>query len=117
MDREEYFSISMNWNGESFVSEHTEPNDFVYETSGDLFNLDEFEREEFIGKFRVYYVDVERAMNQGVPIYDVFDSHSTGLEEYYGHIFESGGWDFNENLLEAVGHEVSGYNLLILMVS
>lgn len=114
MNREENFAILMNWSSESFVSEYPAPHDFVYETSGDLFNLNELECREFIGKFRVYYVDVERAMNQREPIYHVFDSHSAELEEYYEPIFESEGYDFNENLLEVVNHEVSSYNLLIL---
>jgi hypothetical protein len=114
MNREENFAILMNWSSESFVSEYPAPHDFVYETSGDLFNLDELERKEFIGKFRVYYVDVERAMNQREPIYHVFDGHSAEVEEYFEPIFESEGYDFNENLLEVVSHEVSGYNLLIL---
>ena len=114
MNKEGNFAIFMNWSSESFVSEYPDPHDFVYETSGDLFNIDEFECREFIGKFRVYYVDVERAMNQREPIYQVFDGHSAEVEEYFEPIFESEGYDFSENLLEAVSHEVSGLNLLIL---
>ncbi len=114
MNRKEDFVISMSWSSESFVTEYPDPHDFVYETSGDLFDLDEYEGREFIGKFRVYYVDVERAMNQRESIYDVFDSHSAEVEEYYQPIFGSEGYHLNENLLEVVSHEVSGYNLLIL---
>jgi GNAT superfamily N-acetyltransferase len=114
MNREEDLIILMCWSSESLVSEYPDPHDFVYETSGDLFKINEFESREFIGKFRVYYVDVERAMNQREPIYDVFDSHSAEVEEYYEPIFDSEGYGFNENLLEIVSHEVSGYNLLIL---
>jgi len=104
----------MSWSGENYVSEYADPHDFVYETSGDLFHLDEFEGRESIGKFRVYYVDVERAMNEREPIYYVLDDHSAEVAEYFEPIFESEGYDFNENLLETVGHEVTGYNILIL---
>ena len=114
MDREENVFILMSWSSESFVSDYPDPHDFVYETSGDLFNFDEFENREFIGKFRVYYVDVERARNEREPIFPLFDDHSAEVEEYYEPIFGSEGYDFNENLLEAVNHEVSGCNLLIL---
>ena len=114
MSREEDFVILMTWSSESFVSDYPDPHDFVYETSGDLFNLNEFEGREFIGKFRVYYADVERAMRQREPIYHVFDAHSAEVEEYYEPIFGSEGYDFNENLLEVVSHEIFGYNLLIL---
>jgi len=51
MNKEEDLVILMSWSGESYVSEYSDPLDFVYETSGDLFNLDEFEGREFIGKF------------------------------------------------------------------
>jgi hypothetical protein len=104
----------MSWSSESFMSEYPDPHDFVYETSGDLYDLGESEDREFIGRFRVYYVDVERAMNQREPIYNVFDSHSAEVEEFYEPIFGSEGYDFNENLLEVVNYKVSGYNLLIL---
>ncbi len=104
----------MSWSSESFVSEYPDPHDFVYETSGDLYDLGKYEDREFIGRFRVYYVDIERAMNQREPIYNVFDSHSAEVEEFYEPIFGSEGYDFNENLLKVVNYEVSGYNLLIL---
>jgi hypothetical protein len=114
MNREEKLVLLMSWSSESYVSEYLSPDDFVYETSGDLIDLDEFEGREFIGKFRVYYVDVERAMNERESIYDVFDSHSTEVEEYFEPIFGSEGYGFNENLLEVVDHQVSGSNVLIL---
>ncbi len=104
----------MRWSSESIVSEYPDPHDFVYETSGDLYDLGKYEDREFIGRFRVYYVDIERAMNQREPIYNVFDGHSAEVEEFYEPIFRSEGYDFNENLLEIVNHEVSSYNLLIL---
>ena len=114
MNREKGFFISMSWSSESFVSEYPDPHDFVYETSGDLYDLGGSEDREFIGRFRVYYVDVERAMNQREPLYNVFDSHSAEVEEFYEPIFGSEGYNFNENLLKVVNYEVSGYNLLIL---
>ena len=114
MNKEEDLAILMSWSGENYVSEYADPHDFVYETSGDLFILDEFEGRECIGKFRVYYVDVERAMNEREPIYHVLDDHSAEVEEYFEPIFESEGYDFNENLLETVGYEVTGHNILIL---
>jgi len=114
MDKEENLAVLMSWSGESYVSEYSDPHDFVYETSGDLFNLDEFEGREFIGKFRVYYIDVERAMNEREPIYPVFDDHSAEVAEYFEPIFGSEGYDFNEKLLETVGYDVTSSNILIL---
>jgi len=96
MNKEEDLVILMSWSGENYVSEYSDPHDFVYETSGDLFILDEFEGRESIGKFRVYYVDVERAMNERESIYYVLDDHSAEVAEYYEPIFESEGYDFNK---------------------
>ena len=114
MNKAEYFPIIMSWSGENNVSEDYDPDDFIYETSGDLFIINEKDDKEFIGKFRVYYVDVERATNEGINIFDVLDDHSSHLAEYYGPIFNSDEHDFNNHLLGLLGHEVYSGNILVL---
>ncbi len=114
MNKLEDFSIVMSWSDESYVSEDYESDAFIYETSGDLSIINKSDDKEFIGKFRVYYVDVEQAINEGIDIFDMLDCHSSNLAEYYGPIFESEEHDFNNHLLELFGHDVFGSNLLIL---
>ena len=44
----------------------------------------------------------------------MLDDHSAEVQEYYEPIFDSNGYDFNDNLLETVDDEVTGQNLLII---
>lgn len=114
MSGEGDLTIVMSWSSESYVSEYPAPDDFIYETSGNLFGIDDNDDRELIGKFRVYYVDVECAINEGEPIFDVRDAHSSHLEEYFEPVFGSEAPDFSNRLLDLLGHEVLGCNLLIL---
>ena len=67
-------AIIMSWSCENYVSEYTDPDDLIYETSGNLFAIDENDDKERIGKVRIYYVDVERAINERESIFDVLRS-------------------------------------------
>jgi len=93
-------AIIMSWSCENYVSEYTDPDDLIYETSGNLFAIDENDDKECIGKFRIYYVDVERAINERESIFDVLDAHSSHLSEYYLPIFDSKENFFNNQLLQ-----------------
>ncbi len=111
---EDDYNILLTWKGESYASLYPDPQDYVYETSGKLFNIDEFGEGGLMGKFRVYYVDAERATNQNESLYHVLDDHSAELEEYYEAIFNSDGDFFTDRLLETVNHEINGFNVLII---
>ncbi len=106
--------IVMRWTTESYVSEYLESDDFIYETSGKLFSSDDNDERKLVGKFRTYYVDVERAIDEGEPIFEVLDAHSSHLVEYFEPLFGSEAPDFSNHLLELLDHEVIGNNLLIL---
>ena len=114
MSEEENPEIVMTWSSESYASEHHEPDDLVYETSGDLFAVDDNDDRRFAGKFRIYYVDVERAIDEGEPIFDALDAHSSHLAEYFEPIFGSEAPDFSNRLLGLFDHELHKANLLIL---
>lgn len=105
--------IVMNWSSESCVSESGELDDLIYETSGDLFNIGDKDEREFVGKFRLYYVDVERAVNEGMPVFDMLDAHAHTVE-YYEPIFGSNAPEFSDRLTKLLHHDVLGSNLLIL---
>lgn len=106
--------IALKWTSESYISEYLEPDDFIYETSGNLFGINDNDDRKFVGKFRAYYVDVERAIDKEEPIFDVLDAHSSHLAEYFEPIFGSEAPDFSNRLLELLDHEVLGNNFLIL---
>jgi len=105
--------IVMSWSSESGVLESGDPDDFIYETSGDLFSVDDNDGREFVGKFRLYYVDVERAINEGMPLFNVFDAHSH-IVEYYDAVFGSNAPDFSDRLIKLLNHDVLGSNVLVL---
>ena len=63
--------IVLSWSNESCVLDSEEPTDFIYETTSDLYNISDYEERVFVGKFRLYYVDVERAIKEEMPIFDM----------------------------------------------
>ena len=89
--------VVMRWTAESRVFDSGEPDNFIYETSGDLVNVDDDDGQSLVGKFRIYYVDVERALNEGMSIFDVFDTYSNTVE-YYGAIFGANSPDFSDHV-------------------
>ena len=114
MNDQELPTILLRWSNESTTSPGMpEPNEVIYEISGDIFELDDVENEEFIGKFSLYYIDLELALNRGKHIFEVFDDHSDELCKYYDALFKPGGeYDFNENVGKI--DDFMGINLLIL---
>ena len=66
MNDQEFPLILLRLTSESTVSPDMmpEPNDVIYRTSGDVFELDDYENEELIGKFSLYYIDVDLAQNR-----------------------------------------------------
>ena len=58
MADERYPFVVMSWAAESCVFESGEPDDFIYETSGELLTADDDDGIFLIDKFSIYYVDV-----------------------------------------------------------
>ncbi|MDH3693805.1 MAG: hypothetical protein OER96_04460, partial [Gammaproteobacteria bacterium] len=65
MTEESGLFVVMNWASESLVEGSGEPEDFMYETSGKLIYVSVDDERSFVGRFRLYYIDVERAVNEG----------------------------------------------------
>jgi GNAT superfamily N-acetyltransferase len=114
MSEDRHLTIGLSWSSESYISDCINPDRFVYEMSGNLFGIDDTERRKLVGKFRVYYVDVMRAIDAGEPIIYVLDAHSPNVAEYFGPIFGSATPDFSHHLLETLDYDILGGNLLIL---
>lgn len=115
MEFGDHFSLILSWKNEASVAEgHFEPDDLVYETSGDIFGSDETEVSELVGTFRFYYVDVVRAINSRESIFFVLDAHSEEILEYHEPIFDSESNDFSDQVRDLFDHEISYQNLLIL---
>lgn len=105
--------IILSWSTESPIFEPAEPDELLYEASGNIHALDVNERRSLVGKFRTYYVDAERAINGHVSIFDVFDtySHTVGyFEALFGRNFP----EFSNRVTKLFDFDVFGNNVLIL---
>jgi GNAT superfamily N-acetyltransferase len=114
MSRDQDMTIVMTWSGESRISKCPDPDEYVYETSGDILGIDDNGVKQPVGKFQVYYVDAEHAIDEGEAIFDVLDAHSSHVAEYFEPVFGSQEPHFNSRILELFDHAVFGGNLLIL---
>ena len=114
MTEEQNQYVVLRWTTESFVSESDEPDDFIYETSGYLLTVNnDNNHKSLTGKFRLYYVDVERAANHGIPAFDVFDSYAHTVD-YHDALFGASSPEFSDQLMDILRYDVVGSNVLIL---
>ena len=90
-----------------------DPSDFVYETHGTIASLNEFEEETVVGKFRLYYADVDSAMDEGFDTFEVLDSFSQ-TSEYHDMLYGSDGAELSERLLRELNDDVLGSNSLVI---
>ncbi len=107
--------IVLSWSNESYIQDHAELDDFVYESSGDVFIVDDdSDSRERVGKFRAYVVDVGRTIDESEHVYDVLSAHSSHLEEYYEPIFGNEAPEFANQVMELFDDSIFGNNLLII---
>ena len=91
-----------------------EPNECVYEYAGDVLNEEESGKQTRIGKFRAYYIDVERSMNERMSLSDVLDAHSQETFDYFDDIFGENSPEFSDAVDQLLNSEIFQTNLLIL---
>lgn len=80
----DYVLERIDWSStDSILSE--EPSRFVYDYKGRLFGADLVNDEDNVvfGEIDVCFVDSGRALNEGEPLFDVMDCHSSELEELF----------------------------------
>jgi len=105
--------IILKWEPSSACLETEDPNDFLYETHGTIVYIDESDQETLLGKFCLYYADIENASEEGFKAFEVLDTHSHTVE-YCKSIYGLNGSEFNKKLLTLLNSDVMGNNLLIL---
>jgi len=105
--------LILHFEASSACLEAVEPNDFVYETRGKIVTLDESEQETLVGKFCLYYADVDNAYDGGFEPSEVLDTYSHTVD-YFSSIYGLNGAEFSEKLLYLLNHDVFGNNSLIL---
>lgn len=107
------FSVQLHWHSTSYLSERPEPEWFTYPADGSVLAIDEFDNEHTAGRFRVFYVDAERALNSRMNIYDVLDASAT-TAEYFDALFDIDTLDFNTAVRDITGPGLINDNLLIV---
>lgn len=106
------YHIKLTWTEGCYVYEYGEPEDYIYTTSGELIRAND-DSEALAGKFTLHYVDVDRAMDEKMSIFDVFDAYSHTFE-YHDALFGANSPDFSDRLTKTLKHEAFGGNVLIL---
>jgi len=105
--------IILKWEASSICLEAEDPSNFLYETHGTILCLGENDQETLVGKFRLYYADIEYASEEGFNAFEVLDAHSH-TAEYCSSIYGIDGSEFNKKLLTLLSFDVMGNNLLII---
>lgn len=105
--------VELFWGGYSAPVDYKSPLDFIAETQGRIVGIKENNARVTIGKFHLYYLDVEAAFNEGIDVYDVFDAyHET--ESYYDFIFGENAPDFSDELVALLDCAANRSNVLIV---
>ena len=93
--------------------EAIQPNDFFHETRGKIVTVDESDQETLVGKFCLYYANVDNAYDEGFEPLEVLDTYSHTVD-YFSSIYVTSGTEFCEKLLHLLNFDVFENNSLIL---
>jgi hypothetical protein len=106
-------NVTLEWSSSSAVEPSGEPTDYVYETRGNLIDTGEDEDRAVVGRFGCYYLDLERARNDGMSASDVFDAHATTVI-FYDAILDPQSEDYSSQIERLCGGPPLSSNVLIL---
>lgn len=109
-------NIKMTWSCECDVEDSGEPDYLIYGTEGELFNMgDDDNNRELAGRFSLFYVDAERAINERASLFEALDCHSQTMLDYYQLFEENGEYGFSDRVMKIVPEgTVVNYNLLVV---
>jgi GNAT superfamily N-acetyltransferase len=105
--------LIVKFEGYSACLEAAEPDDFFFEMRGKIVTVGESDEETLVGKFCIYYADVDSAYDEGLEPLEVLDTFFNTVD-YFSSIYVTNGTDFNEKLLHLLNYDAIGNNCLIL---
>ncbi len=106
--------IELEWSTASIIDDYDEPDRFVYPYYGDIIYAEEDNSRTKIGKFSAQLIDVFNAITDGESIFDILDSYSSSMSEYYEPIFGDNSPNFSD-AVELISDDcIEGFNLLII---
>ena len=93
-----------------------DPGDYIYPICGRIAKIDDDDDDNImVGKFRLYYVDIDSAIDTGyIDVFDIFDAHSDSTVDYYDSLFDPDTIGFRENLQQLSNHEIFKQSVLII---
>ncbi len=107
------YLITLEYALEPSILNDDEPSRFLYETHGKIVGIGKDDEQAVIGKFEVYYVNVDGAGAANVSIHDVMDSTATTFD-YFETMFDIKTEDLGPELCRLFKDEMCYGNILIL---
>ena len=106
-----YFSLEVDMATERLAC--TDAAYFSYKTSGSVVMLDDPSRPQRVGRFSLYYIDVDAALNAGTSVSDVFRARNA-TAEYFAEIFQPAPLRLSNQLADLSGDPDSWGNVMII---
>ena len=91
-----------------------EPEDFIHEICGKILRREnQSERDQVVGRFRIYYADFEVGQNYNITAREILDTYQHTFD-YADAVLNSDESPFSRRLHSLLGNEINNFNFLIL---
>ena len=87
-----------------------ERDDFIHEICGKIFRRENnSDRDQVVGRFRIYYADFEVGQNHNVTAREILDTYQQTFD-YADVVLDSDGTPFSRRLHNLLGNEIENFN-------
>lgn len=91
-----------------------EPEDFIHEICGKILRRENnSERDQVVGRFRIYYADFDAGQNHNVTAREILDTYQHTFD-YADAVLNSDETPFSRRLHNLLGNEINNFSFLIL---
>lgn len=91
-----------------------EPEDFIHEICGKILHCENYsEKDQVVGRFRIYYADFELGCNHNVTAREILDTYQHTFD-YADAVLNSDETHFSRRLQNLLSSEIENFNFLIL---
>jgi hypothetical protein len=112
--RKKDMRLFLKWAGEQDISFYPDASDYLVETEGQIWIEDiNTNIENKIGEFRVFFCDLEEAINAGISAYDVFDENSR-VFDFHKALFKRDDFCFSPKVVKTIHDTPFNWNVLII---
>lgn len=112
--KDDEITLRLKWTDECSDFDREEPTSYLIHVSGQVIATADRSREETLaGRFSVYYVDCDGALNARVPLFDVMDQ-TQEVHNYYAALIDIDAGDIRQSVVKATGMDFLSGNILIL---